>query len=157
MAIAYLYNAEGYYAGESEDFGLLPNNATYKVPERQAGYVPHWTGKTWEKIENHKGREGYLDGKQHTIKEFGPLPKSWSDTPPPPTPKEQASSIRAERDRRIAATDYLFMPDYPIAEQQLALVRVYRQTLRDLPEQKGFPWSGPDGAPWPALPEGLSL
>ncbi|WP_456060826.1 phage tail assembly chaperone [Bilophila wadsworthia] len=30
----------------------------------------------------------------------------------------------------------------------------YRQTLRDLPQQPGFPWEGPDDpvCPWPAEP-----
>ena len=26
-----------------------------------------------------------MDGKPYTIKEYGPLPDGWSDTPPPPT------------------------------------------------------------------------
>lgn len=74
-------------------------------------------------------------------------------TPPLPTPEELAASVRAERDRRITATDYLVMPDYPISQEKLEEIKVYRQALRDLPEQPGFPWNGPDdpACPWPSL------
>ena len=69
------------------------------------------------------------------------------------TAGEMGAAIRAERDRRIAATDYLVMPDYPMATDALAAVKTYRQTLRDLPARDGFPWDGDiAAAPWPALP-----
>ncbi len=40
------------------------------------------------------------------------------------------SAIRAERDVRLAATDYLAMPDYPNKPVSLT---TYRQALRDFP------------------------
>ena len=83
MAIAYQYNASGYYVGPIEDYGLLPSNATYTAPTENAGYVPHWTGSAWELVEDHKGKSGYVNGQPHTINEYGPLPDGWSDTPPP--------------------------------------------------------------------------
>ena len=61
--------------------------------------------------------------------------------------------LRTERDRRIAATDYLLMPDYPLPEDSRAAVQAYRQALRDLPAQDGAPWDGGgEGTPWPAMP-----
>lgn len=61
--------------------------------------------------------------------------------------------LRTERDRRIAATDYLIMPDYPLPEDSRAAVQAYRQALRDLPAQDGAPWDGGgDATPWPAMP-----
>ena len=61
--------------------------------------------------------------------------------------------LRAERDRRIAATDYLLMPDYPLAENSRTAVQSYRQALRDLPTQEGAPWDGGgEATPWPAMP-----
>ena len=61
--------------------------------------------------------------------------------------------LRAERDRRIAATDYLIMPDYPLPEDSRAAVQAYRQALRDLPAQDGAPWDGGgEATPWPAMP-----
>ena len=50
-----------------------------------------------------------------------------------------AASARQKRDRLIAATDYLITPDYPISDDRLAKVKTYRQALRDIPEQSGFP------------------
>ena len=50
-----------------------------------------------------------------------------------------AASARQKRDRIIAATDYLVTPDYPISDDRLAKVKIYRQALRDIPEQAGFP------------------
>ena len=40
----------------------------------------------------------------------------------------------------IAGTDYLVMPDYPISTDLLAKVKVYRQALRDITIQVGFPY-----------------
>lgn len=50
-----------------------------------------------------------------------------------------AASARQKRGRLIAATDYLVTPDYPIESDRLAKVKIYRQALRDIPEQSGFP------------------
>ena len=50
-----------------------------------------------------------------------------------------AASARQKRDRLIATTDYLVTPDYPIESDRLAKVKIYRQALRDIPEQAGFP------------------
>lgn len=62
-------------------------------------------------------------------------------------------SLRGARDMRIAATDFLFMPDYPISTESLAQVKAYRQTLRDLPGQEGAPWDGGgELTPWPIKP-----
>lgn len=74
-------------------------------------------------------------------------------TPPVPTIEDLAARVRAERNKRLALTDYFVMPDYPISQDKLEEIKVYRQALRDLPEQLGFPWGGPDdpACPWPVL------
>ena len=64
--------------------------------------------------------------------------------------------LRAERDRRLSATDYLLMPDYPLNDTLKGAVQLYRQALRDLPAQEGAPWDGGgEATPWPELPAGL--
>ena len=64
--------------------------------------------------------------------------------------------LRAERDRRLTATDYLLMQDYPLSDNQRAVVQSYRQSLRDLPAKSGAPWdAGGEATPWPELPEFL--
>lgn len=74
-------------------------------------------------------------------------------TPPVPTIEDLAARVRAERNKRLALTDHFVMPDYPISQDKLEEIKVYRQALRDLPEQLGFPWGGPDdpACPWPVL------
>ncbi len=60
--------------------------------------------------------------------------------------------LRSERDKRISATDYLMTTDYPLTDEQRALVTAYRQALRDLPSLDGAPWDGGgDDTPWPVL------
>lgn len=66
--------------------------------------------------------------------------------------------LRTERDRRLTATDYLLMPDYPLSDNQRVVVQAYRQALRDLPAQEGAPWDGGgEATPWPELPAGLKI
>lgn len=67
---------------------------------------------------------------------------------PEPTDEEIAEQVRLARNRRIAATDYLAMPDYPLSDEDKAAVMAYRQALRDVPTQEGFPRE----VVWPEAP-----
>lgn len=77
------------------------------------------------------------------------------------SPEARADRVRAERDRRIAATDYLMAADYPLSDETRAAVATYRQALRDLPQQEGFPWSGggtdDQECPWPVQPASIHI
>lgn len=64
------------------------------------------------------------------------------------TDEDRAKAAREKRDRLLAETDYLLMPDYPISEEALAALKTYRQALRDVPEQAGFP----NTIEWPETP-----
>lgn len=57
-------------------------------------------------------------------------------------------ALRAERDRRLIASDRYALPDFPQDENQRAAWLAYRQALRDLPENTVDPCN-PD---WPELP-----
>lgn len=65
-----------------------------------------------------------------------------------PTDEEIAEQVRAERDSKIAATDYLAMSDYPLSDEDRVQVFAYRQALRDVPTQDGFPRE----VVWPEVP-----
>lgn len=56
-----------------------------------------------------------------------------------------AASARAERDRRLAACDWTQVADAPVDRAAWA---AYRQGLRDVPDQPGFP----DVIAWPEEP-----
>lgn len=53
----------------------------------------------------------------------------------------QAALIRTERNLRLAATDYSQLADSPMGEHEQIALTDYRQALRDVPQQPGFPWS----------------
>lgn len=60
-------------------------------------------------------------------------------------PKEDIAKIkRVDRDKLLADTDYLFNPNYPLnemfTEQEIQEIKEYRQALRDITEQKKFPY-----------------
>lgn len=55
------------------------------------------------------------------------------------TDAEYAAEARAKRDALLAETDFMLMPDYPLSEAKRAAVAAYRQALRDVPAQFGFP------------------
>ena len=67
---------------------------------------------------------------------------------PAATTEELMGRLRNERNKRLAATDYLVLPDYPMSDA--SAIRTYRQALRDLPAQVGAPWDGGgENTPWP--------
>jgi hypothetical protein len=68
------------------------------------------------------------------------------------TPERLAEAIRKERNARIAATDYLMLPDYPLTEEKRSAWEQYRVALRGITDLEGFPWEGPESAPWPDIP-----
>lgn len=63
--------------------------------------------------------------------------------------EELAAQIRTERDRRLAETDWYMMPDYPSDPNNTEEMKAYRQALRDITEQTGFP----KDVIWPNLPK----
>lgn len=68
----------------------------------------------------------------------------------PTMPQEEAvTQVRAERDRRLAETDWYMMPDYPADPETLELVKSYRKALRDITLQSGFPRD----VEWPVMPK----
>jgi hypothetical protein len=50
-----------------------------------------------------------------------------------------AGSIRAERDQRLAECDWTMLADAPLSEDEREAWGAYRQELRDVPQQPGFP------------------
>lgn len=68
------------------------------------------------------------------------------------TDEELASRVRMRRDSMISRTDFYVQTDYPSDPAGLEAVKAYRQALRDIPEQSGFPRN----VQWPSLPPALS-
>ncbi len=51
---------------------------------------------------------------------------------------EQAKAVRDDRTRRLSETDWTQLADAPVDK---AVWATYRQALRDVPTQAGFPWN----------------
>lgn len=68
--------------------------------------------------------------------------------------EEQAKAVRAERGRKLAECDWVTLKAVDASNDGLGLQLpqvwvVYRQALRDITSQAGFPWE----VQWPAQPE----
>ena len=61
---------------------------------------------------------------------------------------EQAASVRADRAKRLADTDWVVVKHLERNENIPGVWEVYRQALRDVPSQAGFPWE----VNWPVAP-----
>lgn len=68
--------------------------------------------------------------------------------PNPPTPYPQDQRVRRIRDNLLDRSDRYMIPDFPISEEVREQWRAYRQALRDIPNQLGFP----DSVIWPTEP-----
>lgn len=60
--------------------------------------------------------------------------------------EKAAAAVRAERDRLLAASDWTQVKDAPVDQAAWA---AYRQALRDISQQSGFP----ETVTWPSKPE----
>ena len=145
--------------------------ATVQQPP-QAGekQAARWTGEGWDLVEDHRqtrdkggvivegsGTPYWLPGdtwrtQARYVTELGPLPEGALLEAPVQSEEEAmemaSASVRARRDASLASSDYLLMADYPISAEELESVKAYRQALRDLPAQEGFPTD----VAWPELP-----
>jgi hypothetical protein len=105
------------------------NHSTY-------GWIPFTASP--DDVEAH-GREIFASLTQGEVAEYVP--------PTPLTTEEIASAARAERNALLAATDWTQAADVPQATKDKWAP--YRQALRDVPEQSGFP----SDILWPVKPE----
>lgn len=60
---------------------------------------------------------------------------------------EQAKSVRASRDAKIVETDWVVVKASELGQSVPTNYLNYRQALRDIPSQDGFPWT----ITWPEL------
>lgn len=160
---------------------IQPHSSTLAVPDEIDGKWPKWNGENWDYVTLPKTADelvafGKIKHDQQTafwnkmtqlrnelltdqkyIKQE--LVDGWWELTkiPEPTAEEIQAQIardaRSKRDYLISQTDYLLQPDYPISTEQLEEVKAYRQALRDVPEQDGFP----ETIVWPEMPTVTAL
>lgn len=92
------------------------------------------------------GKLTYEFMKEHEITEEEYDPRDeWTEG-------QWADMVRRKRDSLISGTDYYILPDYPSTPDGIEAVKQYRQELRDITLQSGFPRN----VEWPSVPYVLS-
>lgn len=92
----------------------------------------------------------FIKSYQLNIKHLEVLQKyanSEGEIPDGLTGLEKSEFVRAKRDLMLRDSDFAVLPDSPMSETKKEAWRVYRQALRDLPEQEGFP----ENVAWPEV------
>lgn len=85
-----------------------------------------------------------VNGQIEQYAEAAPVPAV-----PEPTEEQQEMQIRAQRNLLLTQCDWTQLPDAPLTTEQKQEWAEYRQALRDVPEQTGFP----ENVIWPLVPE----
>jgi hypothetical protein len=112
---------------------------------------PQASGGTVYQYSQRQGVE-QIDGKWYTKHVLGPVFTDGETTAAEQkaayqTAKdaEQAAAVRADRTKRLADSDWTQLSDAPVTGTAWA---TYRQALRDITSQAGFPWE----ITWPDAP-----
>jgi hypothetical protein len=114
---------------------------------------PQATGGTVYQYSMRQGVEQQSDGNWYTKYVLGPI---FTDTAEATAAEqeaaykamkdaEQAERVRADRNSKLADCDWTQLADSPVDKAAWA---TYRQALRDVPTQAGFPWA----INWPTQP-----
>ncbi len=126
----YQTDAHGYFVGvttaDADPLNptewLIPAGCVIEAPhDAPDGSLVKWDGSQW-------------------VNEVIPV----EPEPEEPEPTPQDVLVRSERDSLLAATDWTANSDVTMSDE----MRTYRQALRDVPAQAGFP----DNVNWPERP-----
>jgi hypothetical protein len=142
----YIHEQSGLNFGQLDEATLNQHGADVVFEGPQA------TGGTVYQYSMRQGVE-QSDGKWYTKYVLGPI---FTDTAEATAAEqeaayksmkdaEQAKAAREDRTRRLSATDWTQLADAPVDKTAWA---TYRQALRDVPAQAGFPWN----VQWPDTP-----
>lgn len=63
--------------------------------------------------------------------------------------EEQEQSVRQQRDYLLQTSDWVVIKSMEVDVLEIQSWKTYRQALRDVPQQSGFPWN----VVWPTQPE----
>lgn len=101
-----------------------------------SGFVPSWHIERQKRIANGIGNLGAI----RRMVEPEPVVE--------PTVEELAAQVRNHRDMLMQASDWTGLNDANLTSAEKAAWVEYRQALRDIPQQEGFPTN----VVWPTLP-----
>jgi len=128
-----------------KDLDAAPDSVREQFLNRLASTINkyEWNGTDWvlEQDETSISRFGF------TVDDFpeAPVPEKPDYNPDQRELEQEAKEIRTQRDALLAETDWTQVADAPVNAQAYA---DYRQALRDIPQQSGFPGD----IEWPTPP-----
>ena len=102
------------------------------------------------------GSDWVLEQNTAEIERFGFTLSDFPDAPTPDKPtynpderalEQEAEEVRTQRDALLKESDWAVLPDAPVSDEQAW--KDYRQALRDVPQQNGFPTD----IDWPVKPQ----
>jgi len=111
----------------TQKYAIIENGKVINVAVSENALEPNWIQSDVAKL-----GDDYVDGQFLT---------------PAPDTEARAAAVRATRNVLLAQTDWTQLADAPVDDLAWA---TYRQALRDIPTQSGFPLN----VVWPAAPGG---
>lgn len=118
-----------------DDEGNLPTGEA--LTQYLSGFIPTWHFERQQRLANGVSNASAIAA----LVEPEPVM--------PPTAEQLAIAARARRDDELRLSDWTQTLDAPLSELEKAAWAQYRQALRDLPQQAGFPAS----VSWPLSPD----
>jgi len=128
-----------------KDLDAAPDDVRERFVNALAGTINKyvWNGSEWT-----------LEQNTSEIERFGFTLDDFPDAPVPEVPaynpderqlEQEADEARTQRDALLSQSDWTQVPDAPVDQAAWA---EYRQALRDVPQQAGFPTE----ITWPQIP-----
>jgi len=130
---------------DRKDLDAAPDDVRERFVNALAGSINKyvWNGSEWT-----------LEQNTTEIERFGFTLADFPDAPVPDMPaynpdqrqlEQEAEEARTQRDALLSQSDWTQVPDAPVDQTAWA---EYRQSLRDVPQQAGFPTE----ITWPQIP-----
>ena len=134
------------FGEEGQPEFLFPAQTTLTPPpSTAANQTACFVSGKWEVLPDYRGEIGYtVDGAEVQITKLGETIESLNLQKIKPI---TAETVRAERDGKLMTSDWTQLPDVPQTIRDK--YTTYRQALRDIPLQTGFPQE----ILWPTKPE----
>lgn len=134
-------NGPSYVTLTSEVMELLGVDPVFEGPQASGGTVYQYSQRQGVELVGDKWYTKYV---------LGPVFENDDDRLAYEAERDlaQADAVRNDRDNRLAACDWRVIKSLEAGTAQDFDWAVYRQALRDLPSQQGFPWN----VVWPVSP-----
>ena len=130
-----------------KDLDAAPDDVRQRFIQNLEAGINRW---------NWQNGEWVLIQDTNTIRKFDFTLDDFPNSPVPDMPdynpeeralEQEADEARTQRDALLVESDWVVLPDAPVADEQAW--KDYRQALRDVPQQTGFPTD----INWPTKPE----